>query len=72
MIATAENPPTAETVGALPEPLSLEQAAWLLQITPGRLHAAAKRGEVPARAMGSQRIRYVFSKSALLGWLQSP
>lgn len=61
-----EGPPTASGVEALPEVLSPAQAAWLLQLTPGRLDAAAKRGDVPSRAFGNQRIRRVYSKTALL------
>ena len=61
-----EGQPTASGVAALPEVLSPAQAAWMLQLTPGRLEAAAKRGDVPCRAFGTQRIRRVYSKSALL------
>lgn len=61
-----EGPPTASGVAALPEILSPAQAAWMLQITPGRLEAAAKRGDVPYRGFGTQRIRRVYSKTALL------
>lgn len=56
-------PPTAGTVAALPEILTREQAAWLLQLTPGRLDAAAVRGDVPGRKIGR---RWLYSKSALL------
>ncbi len=55
--------PTPEAVGHLPEILTREQAAWLLRLTPGRLEAAAKRGEVPCRQIGRKRL---YSKSALL------
>lgn len=55
--------PTPEAVGRLPEILTREQAAWLLRLTPGRLEAAAKRGEVPCRQIGRKRL---YSKSALL------
>ena len=58
-----EGEPTAQGVADLPEVLSREQAAWLLQLTPGRLDAAASRGEVPARQIGRKRL---YSKSALL------
>lgn len=61
-------PPTADGVDDLPEVLSREQAAWLLQLTPGRLDAAALRGEVPARKIGRKRI---YSKSALLALVQN-
>ncbi len=66
MSSNRENPegePTAEGVEHLPEVLTREQAAWLLRITPGRLDAAAKRGEVPARQVGRKRL---YSKTALL------
>ncbi|MDQ2850805.1 MAG: helix-turn-helix domain-containing protein [Actinomycetota bacterium] len=55
--------PTAESVEQLPEVLTGQQAAWLLQLTTGRLSAAAARGEVPSRKIGRQRL---YSKSALL------
>lgn len=61
---TPPDPPTAESVASLPEVLTEEQAAWLLQLTPGRLTAAAGRDEVPSRKIGRQRL---YSKSALLG-----
>lgn len=61
---TPHGSPTAESVAALPEVLTEEQAAWLLQLTPGRLTAAAQRNEVPSRKIGRQRL---YSKSALLG-----
>ena len=66
------DPPSAQGVADLPEVLSPEQAAWLLQITPGRLDAAAKRGEVPSRTFGSQRVRRLYSKSALLELVRNP
>lgn len=55
--------PTPEAVDQLPEILTREQAAWLLRLTPGRLEAAAKRGEVPCRQIGRKRL---YSKSTLL------
>ena len=55
--------PTAADVEALPEILTRDQAAWLMRLTPGRLDAAAKRGDLPARLVGRSRR---FSKSALL------
>ncbi|MGQ0632494.1 MAG: helix-turn-helix domain-containing protein [Sporichthyaceae bacterium] len=55
--------PTAIAVAALPEVLTREQAAWLLRLSPGRLDAAVKRGEVPARKVGR---KWLFSKTALL------
>ena len=63
------NPPTAQAVDDLPEVLTREQAAWLLQITPGRLDAAFTRGEVPGRQIGRRRL---FSKSALLQLVMAP
>ena len=59
-------PPTAQGVADLPEVLSREQAAWLLQLTLGRLDAAARRGEIPARTFGHQRQRRLYSKTALI------
>ena len=47
----------------LPEVLSRDQAAWMLQVSPRVLDDAAKRGEVPSRQIGRQR---VYSKTALL------
>lgn len=61
--AAPRGEPTAETVAELPEVLTGDQAAWLLQLTPGRLSAAAHRGELPSRKIGRQRL---YSKSALL------
>lgn len=61
-----QGPPTAQGVADLPEVLSREQAAWLLQVTPGRLDAATERGELPARAIGNVRKRRLYSKTALL------
>jgi excisionase family DNA binding protein len=58
-----EGDPTEEAVEQLPEVLTPDQAAWLLQLSRGRLDAAAERGEVPSRKIGRQR-RY--SKRALL------
>lgn len=58
-----DGPPTATTVATLPEVLTSEQAAWLLQLTPGRLAAAANRGELPSRKIGRQRL---YSKTALI------
>jgi excisionase family DNA binding protein len=55
--------PTDELVAQLPEVLTRDQAAWLLRLTPGRLDAAAKRGEIPARRVGR---RMLYSKTALL------
>lgn len=60
---STEGEPTAEGVEHLPEILTREQAAWLLRITPGRLDAAVKRGEIPARLVGRKRL---YSKTALL------
>lgn len=61
---TPQGTPTADSVATLPEVLTEEQAAWLLQLSPGRLAAAAQRNEVPSRKIGRQRL---YSKSALLG-----
>lgn len=58
-----EGEPTAVALDALPEILTKEQAAWMLRLTPGRLDAAAKRGEVPSRRVGQKRL---YSKTALL------
>ena len=58
-----EGEPTAQGVADLPEVLTRDQAAWLLQLTTGRLDAAAARGEVPSRQIGRKRL---YSKSALL------
>lgn len=55
--------PTATAVAALPEVLTRDQAAWLLRLSPGRLDAAVKRGEVPARKVGR---KWLYSKTALL------
>ena len=55
--------PTAQGVADLPEVLSRDQAAWMLQVSPRVLDDAAKRGEVPSRQVGRQR---VYSKTALL------
>lgn len=63
MSVDAKTAPTAQTVGALPEILTREQAAWLLQISPGRLDAATNRGDVPGRKIGRRRL---YSKSVLL------
>lgn len=65
-IPAPKDPPTSSGVAELPEVLSPAQAAWLLQLTPGRLDAAAKRGDVPSRTFGQQRFRRVYSKTALL------
>jgi excisionase family DNA binding protein len=58
-----EGDPTDDLVARLPEVLTRDQAAWLLRLTPGRLDAAAKRGEIPARRVGR---RMLYSKTALL------
>lgn len=58
-----EGQPTAESVATLPEVLTTEQAAWLLQMTPGRVKAAAARGELPSKKIGRQRL---YSKTVLL------
>lgn len=58
-----EGEPTPEAVEHLPEVLTREQAAWLLRLSPGRLDAGVKRGEVPCRQIGRKRL---FSKTALL------
>jgi hypothetical protein len=55
--------PTGDAISRLPEVLTPAQAAWLMQVTPGRLAAAAERSEIPSRKIGRQR-RY--SKRALL------
>ncbi len=55
--------PTPDAVEQLPEVLTREQAAWLLRLSPGRLEAAVKRGEVPCRQIGRKRL---YSKTALL------
>lgn len=55
--------PTPHAVEQLPEVLTREQAAWLLRLSPGRLDAAVKRGEVPCRQIGRKRL---YSKTALL------
>jgi len=67
-----EGTPTAQSVANLPEVLSREQAAWMLQVTPGRLEAAAKRGDIPSRTFGQQRLRRLYSKSALLAHFGVP
>lgn len=59
-------PPTAQGVADLPEVLSREQAAWLLQLTLGRLDAATERGDLPARVIGNVRKRRLYSKTALI------
>ena len=61
--AVSAEAPTAQGVAELPEVLTREQAAWLLQLTPGRLDAAFLRGQIPGRQIGRRR---VYSKSALL------
>jgi hypothetical protein len=55
--------PTPEAVEQLPEVLTHEQAAWLLRLSPGRLTAAVKRGEVPCRKIGRKQL---YSKTVLL------
>lgn len=54
---------TDEAIEHLPEVLTREQAAWLLRLSPGRLDAAAKRGEVPFHSIGRKRL---YSKTTLL------
>ena len=61
-----QGPPTAQGVADLPEVLSRDQAAWLLQLTLGRLDAATERGELPARTIGNVRKRRLYSKTALI------
>jgi hypothetical protein len=58
-------PPTAQGVADLPEVLSLDQAAWMLQVSTRVLDEAARRGEVPSHRLGRRR---VYSKSGLLAW----
>ncbi len=65
-VQAPQGPPTAQGVAELPEVLSREQAAWLLQLTLGRLDAATERGELPARVIGNVRKRRLYSKTVLL------
>lgn len=58
-----DDAPTEARIDELPEILSRDQAAWLLRLTPGRLDAAVKRGELPARKVGR---KWLYSKTALL------
>jgi len=63
--ATTEQP-TAEGVAQLPEVLSREQAAWMLQVSPRVLDETAKADQIPHRRIGRRR---VYSKSALLAFV---
>lgn len=68
-MSTMEAPvaaPTASGVADLPEVLSREQAAWMLQISPRVLDEAAKHDRIPSRKIGRRR---VFSKTALLAFV---
>jgi excisionase family DNA binding protein len=55
--------PTAAAIAELPEILSPEQAAWLLQVSTNQLLNAARRDEIPWLKFGRARR---FSKTALL------
>ncbi len=58
-----QDDPTAADLAALPEILTPPQAAWMMRLTLGRLDSAAKRGDLPSRAVGRRRL---YSKAALL------
>ena len=60
--------PTARGVADLPEVLSRDQAAWMLQISPRVLDELAKAGGVPFRQLGRRRL---YSKSTLLTFIGS-
>jgi excisionase family DNA binding protein len=60
-------PAKAETTApALPEVLTLGEAAQLLRIAPGELEQLARKNEVPARAIGTE---WRFNREALLAWI---
>lgn len=63
MRVEVSTPPTSTSVAALPEILTREQAAWLLQLSPGRLDSAVRSGKIPGRKIGRS---WLYSKSALL------
>ena len=56
--------PTAQGVEELPEILSPDQAAWLLQLTPAQLKAASDRGDLPTRWLSPRK--RIYSKAGLI------
>lgn len=67
--AAPTGPPTAQGVADLPEVLSREQAAWMLQVTLRTLDEAARLSQIPSRKIGRRRL---YSKSALLAFVSLP
>lgn len=57
----------AEPPAALPEVLTLEEAAELLRLGPAAARAAAEAGEIPGRRIGG---RWRFSRRRLMAWVE--
>jgi excisionase family DNA binding protein len=57
-----------DDIKQLPETLSAKQAAALLQVDKKTVYRYAERGQLPHRRLGR---RFIFSRTALLTWLQS-
>lgn len=58
----------AEPVAALPEVLTLEEAAELLRLGAAAARAAAEAGEIPGRRIGG---RWRFGRRRLVEWLEA-
>jgi excisionase family DNA binding protein len=56
----------AEPPAALPDVLTLEEAAELLQANPEDVRRLAERGDLPGRKLGRA---WRFSRAAVLAWL---
>jgi excisionase family DNA binding protein len=56
----------AEPPAAIPDVLTLEEAADLLRLGPAAARAAAEAGELPGRRIGG---RWRFSRRRLMAWL---
>lgn len=62
----ARSSPTAGLGRYLPDVLTAEQAAQLLQISSKTVKRRAQLGEIPGRRVGNQ---WRFSRQALIDWL---